>query len=182
MSTRGFVGFKTNTENDREGNIFGIYNHYDSYYSHLGLEMLMLYEKKSKKEFQDIFNKIEWLTNSKEDIRTEWEELFDGEPKRVPNDANFLNDGLFCEYAYVYNLENDRLEVYRGFYKKAQSPELEKYGYESYDNTFYHTHKVFEVTRELDWQQVVDMFTNADLGDFEEDVENNIYAETIYMS
>lgn len=36
------------------------------------------------------------------------------------DDINFLRNGLFCEYAYVYNEDNDTLEIYRGFFKKKQ--------------------------------------------------------------
>ena len=37
------------------------------------------------------------------------------------DDKSFLRDGLFCEYAYIYNKENDTLEVYRGCFKQKQS-------------------------------------------------------------
>jgi hypothetical protein len=29
--------------------------------------------------------------------------------------ANIVNDGLFCEFCYVFNLENNTLEIYKGF-------------------------------------------------------------------
>ena len=51
---------------------------------------------------------------------------FDGSGNAIPTindlqeDMNFLQDGLFCEYGYVYNKENDTLEIYRGFFKKKQ--------------------------------------------------------------
>jgi hypothetical protein len=35
-------------------------------------------------------------------------------------DKGFILDGLYCEYAYVYNEENDTLEIYRGFFKNPQ--------------------------------------------------------------
>lgn len=41
--------------------------------------------------------------------------------EEAEEDNNFLQDGLFCEYAYIYNAENDTLEVYRGFFKTKQA-------------------------------------------------------------
>ena len=45
--------------------------------------------------------------------------------KKNNSNMEFLQDGLFCEYAYVYNQENDTLEIYRGFFKSKQNFELE---------------------------------------------------------
>lgn len=33
----------------------------------------------------------------------------------------FVNDSLFCEYAYIVNLDTEKLEVYRGFQRKKHS-------------------------------------------------------------
>lgn len=33
----------------------------------------------------------------------------------IPANNDFINDSLFCEWAYVVNLDEDVLEVYRGF-------------------------------------------------------------------
>lgn len=41
--------------------------------------------------------------------------------KEEKDDKEFLQDGLFCEYAYIYNQENDTLEIYRGFFNKKQA-------------------------------------------------------------
>jgi hypothetical protein len=34
---------------------------------------------------------------------------------------NFMQNGLFCEWAYIINFDTDELEVYRGFYKEPQA-------------------------------------------------------------
>lgn len=37
-------------------------------------------------------------------------------------DTSFAGDGLFCEWAYVVNLDPDTLEVYKGFHKGLLDP------------------------------------------------------------
>lgn len=37
----------------------------------------------------------------------------------IPDASDFLIDSLFCEWAYIINLDTDKLEVYRGFNKAA---------------------------------------------------------------
>lgn len=38
----------------------------------------------------------------------------------IQNEINFIKDSLFCEYAYIYNIDDDALEFYIGFQKKPQ--------------------------------------------------------------
>ena len=71
----------------------GRYNGMDSYYSQLGKKVIDCYFRGGGRS---IIN------------------FGDGD------DINFLQNGLFCEYAYVYNEDNDTLEIYRGFFKKKQ--------------------------------------------------------------
>jgi hypothetical protein len=71
----------------------GRYNGMDSYYDQLGKEVIDCYFRGGGRT---IIN------------------FGDGD------DMNFLQDGLFCEYSYIYNKENDTLEIYRGFFKKKQ--------------------------------------------------------------
>lgn len=100
MSTRGFVGIRKNS-----GLITGRYNHCDSYYDALGEEICSSYFMGDfEKDNQNIleFSKIE------------------------EEDSSFINDGLYCEFAYVYNLENDTLEIYRGFFKTKQTFDIKE--------------------------------------------------------
>lgn len=92
MGTRGLIGIRNNKEL-----LKGFYNHYDSYYSGLGGEVIEKYFKGD-----DIL------------------EVLDEEKKEREN-KEFLQDGLFCEYAYIWNKENDTLEIYRGFFRVKQS-------------------------------------------------------------
>lgn len=36
------------------------------------------------------------------------------------DNQNFIQDSLFCEYAYIINLDNKTLEIYKGFNNKGQ--------------------------------------------------------------
>ena len=40
----------------------------------------------------------------------------------LKDSLNFAADSLFCEYAYVVDLDNNRLEVYKGFNQKPLTP------------------------------------------------------------
>lgn len=112
MGTRGFIGIKN------KGKITGYYNHYDSYYESLGRQIL------------------EFYYNGNSIIGA-----LDEERQRINKDSKFLRDGLYCEYGYVYNKNDDTLEVYRGFFKQKQL--LEK------SDTDYYVHLVFVIDRKI---------------------------------
>jgi len=94
--------------------ITGKYTPFDSYYDSLGKEVINYY-----------------FDGEGDGIL----ELTDGE-----KDKGFLQNGLFCEYAYIYNEDNDTLEIYRGCFTKKQAfdikngilNELERSGKEEY--------------------------------------------------
>ncbi len=90
MGTRGLCGIRNNKKL-----LEGRYNHYDSYYSQLGEKVIGYY-------FDGCGNNICDLTNNDGDER------------------EFLQDGVFCEFSYIYNQENDTLEIYRGFFGTKQ--------------------------------------------------------------
>lgn len=121
MGTRGWIG-------TRKGNIItGKYNHMDSYYDGLGEDVIKayfdgdnIYSIASKSEKEEICN------------------LDKGE-------TCFLHDGLYCEFAYVYDKVKDRLEVYRGFFKKGQFLT----GYKSNSGEMYYEHLIFIVDRKI---------------------------------
>lgn len=46
---------------------------------------------------------------------------FTGEVEHIENSAEFMKDSLFCEWAYVVNLDTGKLEIYEGFQKKPHS-------------------------------------------------------------
>lgn len=85
------------------------YHHSDSYYDSCGQETIDIY-------FNEDIKDIGWKI-----VELAGEEDGDGEDSR-----DFLGDGLFCENAYIYNKENDTLEIYRGFFQYKQEFELKK--------------------------------------------------------
>lgn len=93
MGTRGFLGIRNNKKL-----LFGKYNGHDSYYSYLGEQVI-------KKYYSGWGNEL----------------LECGEEGDEDNKGEFLQDGLYCEFAYVYNQENDTLEIYRGFFHHKQN-------------------------------------------------------------
>lgn len=87
----------------------------------------MVFDKNDK----DIKDKIqEYLTNGFGNLLT----FFQGEPsylkkglKYIVNDISFMGNSLFCEYAYIINLDNNTLEFYLGFNKKDTGNRFSQY-------------------------------------------------------
>jgi len=137
MSTRGFIGYKKN------GIIKGWYNHNDSYYSYVGLKVLEKFNNNSSIILDNFFTKNlklyddeKFYENHKKVFSLNWKT--DSIKLEVYND--FLDDGLDCEYGYVFNLDEDIVEVYRGGFK------IEQYnGQQGYSG--YYTHNTFNITR-----------------------------------
>lgn len=106
MSTRGAVGIRFNNI-DKVG-----YNHCDSYPVGLGNSILKFLQKYSIEQLKDIYNSIEFA-DSNEDWGWDWDNncfcstFYDR--------LDFLYDSLFCEYAYIINLDSQMLEFYEGF-------------------------------------------------------------------
>ena len=129
MSTRGFIGYKHN------GVIKGYYNHHDSYPEGLGSTLIKeVYCKYTWPEIKDFFlHRLNLLNEEK------WEEYKrvsadNGGVKKpkldttdlkttcitVKDESEFLKDGLFCEYSYVFDLDSKRkkLMCFKGFGEK----------------------------------------------------------------
>lgn len=111
MSTRGYVGVRKNEE-DKGG-----YNHFDSYPSSLGADVIMFLTKTNIEELKQIFISLSNEENTnKEDI---WDWYGHCINRNAKNYTEFLKDSLFCEWAYIINLDTNCLEIYRGFNKDA---------------------------------------------------------------
>lgn len=145
MATRGFVGYQLRSV------IRGWYNHYDSYYSELGMTVLDKFERHTREELLDFFTRRLKLepdedgflsVNAQNPITIDW-----GIGRiAAPDASDFLNNGLYCEYGYVFNLDTDELDVYRGFFKAPQR-RGQKY-FKGFDGTKYYTHHVLTIRRQ----------------------------------
>jgi hypothetical protein len=120
MGTRGFVGYK-------KGNVInGWYNHYDSYPEGLGRVVVEQLHSMTPEKRIEFFGKVLKIHERDEN------DSFYGNHKKLFHDVKdhpwntiekmdlqsggtFYKDGLFCEYAYIYNLDNHLLECYKGF-------------------------------------------------------------------
>ena len=136
MSTRSFVGYKNRKQKPK-----GWYSHSDGYPSYLGDEVLKKANNLTGKELLAFFKRIKWV---KEDENREayfnhksiFEENWHTFKPTLVNGGEFYKDGLFCEYAYIFNLDNDTLEFYTGFGEEPTTG-LEKWVYESGGTKYY---------------------------------------------
>lgn len=138
MSTRGFVGYKHN------GQIHGFYNHCDSYPSCLGREVVKKYCSMTWDQIKDFFLHKLILIPEKKVPNPNPRAAFKEWDKKmiVLREDEFIKDGLFCEYAYVFDLDakKKRLMLFKGFGKKP-SKGYEDYFYENHEEKFYTRYK-----------------------------------------
>lgn len=143
MGTRGAYGFY------KDGKDKITYNHYDSDPEWLGKEIVKFCRTTDQETMNIIFDRIimvdEDSTPSKEQIKEtagyfnenvstgrqeDWYSLLRGSQgsledykddlRYMIDNAEFMKDSLFCEWAYIINLTDGLLEVYRGFQKTPQ--------------------------------------------------------------
>lgn len=149
MSTRGFVGYQLH------GTIRGWYNHFDSYYSELGLAVLDKFERHPQAELTDFFTKrLELLPDNDCQSRHSYKiyhSVFNlnwaTDCLILADNSQFLYNGLFCEYGYVFDLDNDELQVYRGFFTRPQYTG-QPCSNDNSNGKKYYTHHVLTVTRD----------------------------------
>lgn len=145
MSTRGYYGIK------KKGELKGAYNHFDSYASGLGKNLVETINSINKKDrlkvLNETFDYIELvdsnITPTQEqkdtcvkanvvDLNVSNQNLDDwycllrktqGDlsiyiNKVIPymeNRNDFINDTLFCEWAYIINLDTNKFEIIYGW-------------------------------------------------------------------
>lgn len=138
MGTRGAYGYLV------DGQEKVAYNHFDSYPSGLGTEVLNYIRNHTVEEMREVAKRITFITDevppTKEQIKrfkkfadlevsskdlSEWYcllresqgnlESFHEGLDVMKDSKDFLADSLFCEYAYIINLDTNELEVYKGF-------------------------------------------------------------------
>ena len=76
-------------------------------------------ESKKIDEDKNWPEKYPWLSR---DCGSKILEYVQEAPRKLSNMYEFAADSLFCEWAWVVNLDNKTLEVYRGFNKKPVEP------------------------------------------------------------
>jgi len=136
MSTRAFVGYKYRKQKPK-----GWYSHSDGYPSYLGDEVLQKANAHTEKQLLAFFKRIKWVKeNENREAYDNHKSIFDEDwnvfnPVLVSG-GEFYKDGLFCEYAYIFNLDNDTLEFYTGFGTEPTTG-LEKWFYESGGTKYY---------------------------------------------
>jgi hypothetical protein len=146
MGTRGVYGFKKKVGDKTQKKV--TYNHFDSYPSCLGKGIKDFIANTSNEELNEIFDKIilvegdsKVIETTKEDIlsiginpKTEWysylretqgilEFFKEKDFKYMIDDQEFLKDGLFCEWGYIYNIDTEELEVYKGLFESKKEGE-----------------------------------------------------------
>lgn len=150
MGTRGCYGFY------KDGVTKATYNHFDSYIGGLGKDILDFVENTSIPIMNKIFDKIELvreddiptieqiencqkytnldvsnksimdfyclLRNAQGDLNAYKTDL-----RYMIDSKEFLGNSLFCEYAYIINLDKNVLEFYKGFNKVPQNNRYSKF-------------------------------------------------------
>lgn len=145
MGTRGAYGFRLNGEDKVT------YNHFDSYPSGLGCEIVEFIRHTRAINLVPFVKDIRLVSENtpptKDEIvkyaqffnsgvstgaATEWYCLLRGAQGDLKpyidgldvmiDDQGHLSDSLFCEWAYIINLDTGRLEVYEGCNKDRAAP------------------------------------------------------------
>lgn len=140
MGTRGAYGFRIDNTDKVT------YNHYDSYPDELGRNVMNYISKtplQSMKEIATGMQLVDRDSTPSQKLILKYREYADLSVSRqkyqdwycllrktqgdmfafhnglrhMPDYREFLTDSLFCEWAYILNLDSERLECYTGFNK-----------------------------------------------------------------
>ena len=114
------------------------YGQWDGYPEGQGRTILNFIHKTDLNAFKEALKDVRWITEdeSKKVVGTpDWPNVYphlsrdaggeilqmvmDGTAKILTNSISFAGDSIFCEYAYVIDLDKNTFEVYEGFNKKA---------------------------------------------------------------
>tara|TARA_Y100000593_G_C4314588_1_gene340185 strand:+ start:3221 stop:3724 length:504 start_codon:yes stop_codon:yes gene_type:complete len=136
MGTRGAIGYFGKLDGENLHKV--TYNHYDSYPSCLGKQVVGYIKNKDFDNIKEDFEKIKLIEdggNNYHDMRDLQGDL-DGYSKvgKMIDNQLFLHDSLFCEWAYIINMNTKKLEIYRGFTEgtpkgRYRNVEKDKNGY-----------------------------------------------------
>lgn len=135
MSTRGLWGFLI------DGETKATYNHFDSYPSDLGNIIKNFILDNDKDEIKSIAKIIKLVEQTDKnydllyDAQNNPQIYIDGLFNEMIDSINFILDSLFCEWAYIINLDTEKLEIYKGF--QESPPKNNRYGSDKMDNQGY---------------------------------------------
>lgn len=143
MSTNGALGFRINKKDKI------MYNHMDSYPHGLGQDVIDFIRNYSLEEMRENALRIQMVDTQTTPNKEQIEQCYHWNVGRVSKDDNpdwysllrgaqgnlsaymcglpymkdsqgFLLNSLYCEYAYIINLDTNELEFYSGFNKKPR--------------------------------------------------------------
>lgn len=144
MGTRGAYGFRINNTDKVT------YNHYDSYPDELGRNVMNYISKTDLTAMKEVavdIQLVEWRSTPSPNLIRRYREYADLSVSRqkyqdwycllrkaqgdmfafhnglqhMSDYREFLADSLFCEWAYILNLDTERLECYTGFNKNPSA-------------------------------------------------------------
>lgn len=130
MSTRGIMGVRVNGQDKLT------YNHFDSYPEELGESIVGDLRSHDLSELKKKALNLRLVGDNDLSFEIEVEEIQGEFAKTLEagvtiDSYEFIDDSLFCEWAYVANFDDNRFEVYRGFQKKQH--ERGRYAIPKYD-------------------------------------------------
>lgn len=118
MSTRGLIGFV------HKGEVKCYLSEHSSQLSNLGSDIVELSELIDDWDsFTELYEKIAWgdkeITSCEESLnaRTLIPAIHNEEIEMLVDSSSFAEDTLFCEYAYLLNLDRRELEIYSSNYQ-----------------------------------------------------------------
>lgn len=142
MATRGIKGFKL------DGKYYGVYNYSDSCPQQLGKEMIEEARNALSHNSIEIAKRnIRGLTQVDSEAfdeegmysRTQESEylsnVFSGKENTFHNEIGFIEDSLFCEYAYIIDFDDKKLMLFDGFQEDPQ--ENNPFGTDKNDSGYY---------------------------------------------
>ena len=155
MGTRGFVGIR------KKGVDKGGYNGSCSYPDGLGVSLLMFLKGQTTETLENLYETI------KDDKESEESEVWDWEENKFAEcfsfDVDFLYDSLFCEYAYIINLDECVLEFYKGFNKNPKA------------NGRYANNTIYRDENSYYGVALIDTIPLKDLFEGKVDIENGVF-------
>ena len=132
MSTRGVVAFI------KDSKLTAIYNGDSSYPSCLGNDVLDFIRRYGIEEINKLVDSFVYTHKEEEgcqfyDLENFWRE--NKSKTIVYNDMVFICNSLHCEWVYIIDLDEEKLEVYKGF--REEKPIGRFSNVPKYDNGFY---------------------------------------------